>query len=243
MGKAQSDAWQGPLIRLQGIARRYAQGAENTVTALDGVNLDIAAGEFAAIQGASGSGKSTLMHILGLLDRPTAGAYLFKGKDVAGLDDDSLSELRNQAIGFVFQSFYLIPYASTLDNVLMPGLYGPQSQRKLRQRAQELLGLVGLADRATFKPHQLSGGQQQRVALARALVNGPALLLADEPTGQLDSVTSVEIMNLFRRINEQGTTVIVVTHDANVAAYASRCIRVADGRVVDADAVHVVTPE
>jgi putative ABC transport system ATP-binding protein len=232
----------GPLIRLREICKVYRQGApvpetetELAVAALDRVSLDIRAGEYCAIQGASGSGKSTLMHILGLLDRPSSGAYLFKGRDVSKLDDDRLSELRNQAIGFVFQSFYLVPYATALDNALMPGLYGPTPQRVLKQRGMELLRLVGLADRARFKPHQLSGGQQQRVALARALINEPDLLLADEPTGQLDSKTSAEILELFDRINAQGATVVVVTHDEQVAGHARRRIRVKDGRVCDED--------
>jgi len=221
------------LIELRDVSKTYGNDAEQVIRALDRVSLTIQAGEYCAIQGTSGSGKSTLMHVLGLLDRPSAGAYLFKGRDVAGLDDDSRSELRNQAIGFVFQSFYLIPYATALDNVLMPSLYGPKSQRAMRLRAQELLRLVGLADRAHSKPSQLSGGQQQRVALARALVNEPDVLLADEPTGQLDSKTSEEILELFGKINEQGATVIVVTHDENVAAHTKRRIRVRDGRVAE----------
>jgi len=219
------------LIELADVTRTYVMaGIAHTV--LDGVTLAIAAGEFAAIMGSSGSGKSTLLHILGLLDRPTAGHYLFSGRDTGTLDDDALSELRNQAIGFVFQSFYLIPYATALDNVLLPGLYSPTPGQVLRRRAEELLAKVGLADQAGHKPSQLSGGQQQRVALARALINDPDLILADEPTGQLDSGTSAEIMELLASINrDSGKTVIVVTHDQSTAAYAGRQIHVHDGRV------------
>jgi putative ABC transport system ATP-binding protein len=220
-----------PLIVLRDVTRAYVMG-EATHTVLSGVTLDIFPGEFAAIMGPSGSGKSTLLHILGLLDRPTSGSYLFRGRDTGTLSDDDLSALRNQAIGFVFQSFYLVPYATALDNVLLPGLYSDVSGNVLRRRAEELLDKVGLTAQAGHKPSQLSGGQQQRVALARALINDPDLILADEPTGQLDSVTSGEIMDLLADINrDAGKNVIVVTHDAAVAAYASRQILVNDGRV------------
>ncbi len=223
------------LIELDQIGKTYRQPGQDgvTVTALHGIDLRVRKGEFVALQGTSGSGKSTLMHVLGLLDSPTGGRYTLQGRDVGNLDDAARSELRNRLVGFVFQSFYLIPYISTLDNVLLPGLYGPESQRVLRERALSLLALVGLADRTGFRPTQLSGGQQQRVALARALINAPELLLADEPTGQLDSATGVEIMNLLRRINDQGTTVILVTHDDAIAAYARRRVRMEDGRIVD----------
>ncbi|MFP5260224.1 MAG: ABC transporter ATP-binding protein [Acidobacteriota bacterium] len=220
-----------PLIALTDVTRSYDMaGVVHTVLA--GVTLAIAPGEFAAIMGPSGSGKSTLLHILGLLDRPTSGSYRFSGRETATLSDDDLSALRNQAIGFVFQSFYLIPYATALDNVLLPGLYSNTPRAALTRRAMDLLGKVGLADQAGHKPSQLSGGQQQRVAVARALINDPDLILADEPTGQLDSATSAEIMELLAVINrDAGKTVIVVTHEAATAAYARRQILVHDGRV------------
>jgi putative ABC transport system ATP-binding protein len=218
------------VIRLEGIGKTFSQGGA-PVEVLKGISLEIAVGEFIALLGTSGSGKSTLMHILGLLDRPTVGSYLLDGRDVAQLEDDQLSELRNQMVGFIFQSFYLIPYVSARENVMLPGLYSHTPGRKLKARAEELLALVGLADRMEFKPSQLSGGQQQRVAIARALVNDPQVLLADEPTGQLDSKTSVEILELLSDINRQGRTVILVTHDQQTAAYAQRRIVLDDGRI------------
>ncbi|MEL7641143.1 MAG: ABC transporter ATP-binding protein [Solidesulfovibrio sp.] len=221
----------GPFIQLVDITRTYVMG-EASHTVLAGVSLTIEAGEFVAVMGPSGSGKSTLLHILGLLDRPSAGSYRLGGRDTGILSDDDLSRLRNQAIGFVFQSFYLVPYATALDNVLLPGLYSDTPGGLLRRRGEELLARVGLAPQAGHKPSQLSGGQQQRVALARALVNDPDLILADEPTGQLDSTTSAEIMELLATINrDAGKTVIVVTHDTATAAYARRQILVHDGRV------------
>ncbi|WP_279343398.1 ABC transporter ATP-binding protein [Fundidesulfovibrio terrae] len=217
-----------PLISLRDITKHYVQGDMRT-DVLRGVTLDIGSGEFVALQGPSGSGKSTLLHIIGLLDRASSGSYLLGGRDVSRLDDDALSELRNQVIGFVFQSFYLIPYASALDNVMLPGLYSGKPQAELRDRARFLLEQVGLADRMRHKPPQLSGGQQQRVALARAMLSAPDLILADEPTGQLDSKTSAEIMSLFAQVNALGTTVIVVTHDEETASHAKRRILVLDG--------------
>ncbi|AMV73298.1 ABC transporter ATP-binding protein [Desulfuromonas carbonis] len=225
-----SDA--APLILLDQIVRSYRQG-EQEIAVLKGISLNIDPGEFVALQGPSGSGKSTLLHILGLLDRPSGGRYLLQGEDVAGLPDDRLSELRNRTLGFLFQSFYLVPYVSALENVILPGLYGPTPGRQLRQRAEELLVQVGLGDRLHFKPSQLSGGQQQRVALARALVNDPQLLLADEPTGQLDSTTSVEILELLDTIHAQGRTLILVTHDEETAARAQRRIVLHDGLVAN----------
>ena len=220
-----------PLLALRDVTRTYVM-ADVAQTVLSGVTLDVPVGQFAAIMGPSGSGKSTLLYILGLLDRPTSGSYHFNGRDTGVLSDDDLSGLRNQAIGFVFQSFYLIPYASALDNVLLPGLYSDVPRSVLHRRAMELLDRVGLAAQAGHRPSQLSGGQQQRVALARSLINDPDLILADEPTGQLDSGTSAEIMGLLAAINrEGGKTVIVVTHDEATAAYASRQILVHDGRV------------
>ena len=219
-----------PLIRLDDIAKSYSQGDMKTQV-LREITLTIDPGEFVALQGPSGSGKSTLLHIIGLLDRASSGHYYLRGQDVSELKDDALSDLRNRAIGFVFQSFYLIPYATALDNVMLPGLYSNTPQAELRERAQTLLHQVGLTDRMHHKPSQLSGGQQQRVALARAMLNNPDLILADEPTGQLDSNTSAEIMNLFAKINSLGKTIIVVTHDEETASYAKRRVLVLDGTV------------
>ena len=218
------------LIHLEQIDKTYLQG-DLTVEVLRGIDLSVSPGEFIALQGVSGSGKSTLMHILGLLDRPSSGRYLFQGQDVAQLADDRLSELRNRQIGFIFQSFYLVPYVSALENVMLPGLYSATPTRQLQQRAQQLLEQVGLADRMNFRPSQLSGGQQQRVAMARALINDPPLLLADEPTGQLDSTTSAGIMELLREMHHQGRTVILVAHEAEVSAAAERIIVLHDGRI------------
>jgi putative ABC transport system ATP-binding protein len=201
------------------------------VEVLSGISLTIRNGEFVALQGTSGSGKSTLLHLLGLLDSPTGGTYKLLGRDVSGLPDDELSALRNTVLGFVFQSFYLVPYATALENVMLPGMYSDLSQAELHSRALELLEKVGLADRVNFRPANLSGGQQQRVAMARALLNHPRLILADEPTGQLDSTTSAEIMRLFSQVNETGTTIVLVTHDEAVAAKAKRIIHIADGRL------------
>lgn len=199
---------------------------------LKGINLTIESGEFAAIMGPSGSGKTTLMNIIGCLDVPTSGRYFLAGKEVTNLSDDELSTFRNEHIGFVFQNFFLLPYANVLENVMLPTLYrergrGPQPER----RAIEIIKLVGLGDRVKFKPSQLSGGQQQRVALARALVNDPELILADEPTGQLDSRTANEIMKLLQELNERGKTIIVITHDPSTASYAKRTIQIKDGLI------------
>ena len=220
-----------PLMELRGVNRIFLQG-EHSNEVLKPVNLTIGYGEFIAIEGASGSGKSTLLHILGLLDRPSKGEYLVQGRNTAGLSDDDLSDLRNETLGFVFQSFYLIPYATALDNVLLPGTYSRESGRVLKERALHLLDLVGLSDRLDFIPAKLSGGQQQRVAIARALLNEPAVILADEPTGQLDSSTGQEIMELFSSIHQTGTTIILVTHDPKVAAHARRRIHIHDGHIV-----------
>jgi putative ABC transport system ATP-binding protein len=218
---------------MHNISKAYRQ-ADLQIDVLKGVSLDIAMGEFIALQGPSGSGKSTLMHILGLLDRPSSGSYFLEGQDVSGLADDELSAIRNRTVGFIFQVFYLVPYISALENVMLPGLYSRTPTRELRQRAHGLLEQVGLEDRVHFRPNQLSGGQQQRVAIARALVNDPRLLLADEPTGQLDTRTSTEIMNLISQIQEQGRTVVVVTHDEETAGYARRRIRLSDGHLATA---------
>jgi len=229
----------GSLIRIADLRKSYALG-DVTVHALRGVSLDIDEGEFLAIVGASGSGKSTLMNILGLLDRPTTGAYFLAGEDVSGFDRDRRAELRSRKIGFVFQNFSLLPRTTALENVELPLLYGgggiPPKER--HRRSLELLKAVGLGDRAHHTPNQLSGGQQQRVAIARALVNEPELILADEPTGNLDSRTSVEIMEILQRLNrERRISIVLITHEHDIAEYATRVVTVRDGRVVTDQAV------
>jgi len=221
-----------PLCLLEDIRKSFSV-AGSEIEILKGVSLSIEEGEFVAIMGASGSGKTTLMNILGCLDTPTSGRYFFSGKEVSGLSDNELSEIRNETIGFVFQSFYLIPYATVLENVLLPSVYFRGSIEGVRQRAMDILRLMGLEDRARFKPNQLSGGQQQRVAIARALINSPKLILADEPTGELDSKTSKEIMEIFRDMNLSGRTIVIITHDPNIASYAKRVIHIKDGKIVD----------
>jgi putative ABC transport system ATP-binding protein len=222
-----------PLCVLEDVKKTYRIG-EDEVEVLKGINLQVERGEFIAIMGPSGSGKTTLMNIIGCLDIPSSGRYILADKEVTHLSDDELSVLRNEHIGFVFQNFYLLPYATVLENVLLPTLYMEHSKNGLaRKRAREILELVGLSDRAKFKPNQLSGGQQQRVAIARALINNPDLILADEPTGQLDSKTAGEIMDLLSKMNEQGKTVAVITHDAGTAAYARKTLRIRDGLIVD----------
>ena len=222
-----------PLIRVVDLKRSYALG-DVTVHALRGVTLEIAKGSMIAIVGASGSGKSTLMNILGLLDRPTSGQYYLEDQDVSGFDRDRRAELRNHKIGFVFQNFSLLPRTTALENIELPLLYNGRGSRPKQRhdKAMELLRTVGLAERAHHAPNQLSGGQQQRVAIARALVNDPELILADEPTGNLDSRTSVEIMEILQRLNrEHGLTVLLITHEHDIAGYASRVITVRDGRL------------
>jgi ABC-type lipoprotein export system ATPase subunit len=220
-----------PLIELEDVSKVYRTDAGD-VPALRGVTLRIDAGEFVAVVGASGSGKSTLMNVLGFLDRPTGGAYRFEGRDVGRLGRTALAHLRNRKLGFVFQGFNLLQRQSAVENVELPLVYGGVPPRQRRARAMELLKLVGLEARAGHTPNQLSGGQQQRVAIARALVNRPRVLLADEPTGNLDSGTGAEILKEFRRLNqEQGQTVILVTHDPSIAAVAERLVTVRDGRI------------
>jgi putative ABC transport system ATP-binding protein len=221
------------IINLDHIRKVYQTG-EVEVHAVRGVSLTIAAGEFVAIMGSSGSGKSTLMNMIGCLDRPTAGGYHLDGVDVAALNRDELADIRNAKIGFVFQGFNLLSRTSALENVELPMLYVRHSVPRHEQiaRASKALEIVGLAERADHHPNQLSGGQQQRVAIARALVNQPALLLADEPTGNLDSQTSIEIMGVFQKLNDQGITIIMVTHELDIAAYARRNIIMRDGQVV-----------
>jgi putative ABC transport system ATP-binding protein len=221
------------VIQLEDIHKTYHTG-EFEVFAVRGVSLNIEAGEFVALMGASGSGKSTMMNTLGCLDRPTKGRYLLDGIDVSRLDRDELADIRNQKIGFVFQGFNLLSRTSALENVELPMLYTRQRMRgsDQRQRALRALAAVGLGERADHTPNQLSGGQQQRVAIARALANEPALLLADEPTGNLDSRTSIEIMGVFQKLNEQGITIVMVTHELDVAQYTKRMVVMRDGKVV-----------
>lgn len=221
-----------PVCVMENITKTFHLG-EQDLHVLKGINLTIQPGEFTAIMGTSGSGKSTLMNLLGCLDVPTSGRYILTGRDVTQLNDDELSELRNEHIGFVFQSFYLLPYATVLENVLLPTLYREKRKDRARDRAVELLKIVGLEDRMNFRPTQLSGGEQQRVAISRALINDPELLLADEPTGQLDSQTATEIMNVLTQMNRRGKTVVVITHDADIASFARRVIHIRDGVITE----------
>jgi putative ABC transport system ATP-binding protein len=220
------------MIQIEDLTKTYVMG-EETVTALDGVSLSIARGESIAIIGPSGSGKSTLMNILGGLDRPTRGRYRFEGDEVAHFSDDQLADFRNRRIGFVFQSFQLLPRLSALQNVELPMVYSGAAPRARKDRAAELLERVGLGSRMGHRPNQLSGGQQQRVAIARSLANQPDLLLADEPTGALDSATGIEVLALFQKLNTEGLTVVLVTHDRGVADAARRRIAFRDGRVTE----------
>ena len=220
-----------PVIAVRDIEKTYALG-EVKVHALRGVTLDVQPGEFVVLTGPSGSGKSTLMHLLGCLDRPSSGRYLLNGRDVATLDPRALAHVRNREIGFVFQGFNLLPRTTALENVELPMLYGPRVPAAERQaRATEALKAVGLGQRLDHHPNQLSGGQQQRVAIARALVNSPVLLLADEPTGNLDTRTSIEVMGIFQRLNARGLTIVLVTHEMEIAEYGTRIVAFRDGRV------------
>ena len=221
-----------PLIDTRDLVKEYRMG-DNVVRALDGVTLTIDEGEFVAVMGPSGSGKSTFMNLIGCLDGPSAGDYMLAGENVAKLSGDALSRIRNQRIGFVFQQFNLLPRTTAQDNVELPLLYTTLSRAERAAKATRRLAQVGLANRADHQPNQLSGGQQQRVAIARALVNDPLLILADEPTGALDSKTSVEVMALLQELNREGITVVLVTHEADVAAFARRVIHFRDGRVVE----------
>ncbi|WP_109300534.1 ABC transporter ATP-binding protein [Aquimarina sp. AU474] len=221
------------VIEIRNIIRNFQLGQE-TVYVLKGIDLDILRGEYVAIMGPSGSGKSTLMNLLGCLDTPTGGTYILNGNDVSKMTDNELAEIRNNEIGFVFQTFNLLPRTTALDNVALPMIYAGASKKDRTVRAEEVLTDVGLADRMDHKPNQLSGGQRQRVAVGRALVNKPSIILADEPTGNLDSKTSIEIMNLFDEIHAAGNTVIIVTHEEEVATHAHRVIRLRDG-VIESD--------
>lgn len=222
---------QGPVIQVRDVTKTYELGGF-AVRALRGVSTDIERGEYVAIMGPSGSGKSTLMHILGCLDMPTTGSYRINGVDVRGLDEDDLSDLRNRYIGFVFQAFNLIPRTRALANVALPLQYAGMPKGKRLERARTALAMVGLSDRADHLPSELSGGQQQRAAVARALVTNPALILADEPTGNLDSHSTHEVLGVFEHLNRQGRTIVLITHEEEVAAHAKRVIRVRDGRIV-----------
>ena len=225
------EARDGKMIRTEDLGKTYRMGSEE-IHALRGVNLAMERGEYVAIMGPSGSGKSTLMNLIGCLDTPTTGRYWLNGQLVSELHDDDLAQIRNREIGFVFQTFNLLPRATALSNVELPLIYRGVPAADRRELAQRALELVDLADRMSHRPNQLSGGQRQRVAIARALVNNPSIILADEPTGNLDSATGAEILKLFARLHEQGNTMIIVTHEGDVAAHARRILHIRDGQVV-----------
>jgi putative ABC transport system ATP-binding protein len=230
--KKQKKGGASVLIQLTDVVKVYDMGAV-AVLALDGISLEVDKGEYMAIMGPSGSGKSTLMNIIGCLDTPTEGTYRLNGQLVNQMSDDQLARIRNQEIGFVFQTFNLLPRATALENVEVPLIYAGVPRRERHQRAKEMLERVGLGDRLHHQPNELSGGQRQRVAIARALVNNPSLLLADEPTGNLDSRTGAEIMELFDRLNQEGHTIVLVTHEEDIAAHARRIVRLRDGKILD----------
>lgn len=219
------------MLELKNIRKQFQNG-EEIVTALDGVNLSIATNEFVAMMGSSGSGKSTLMNVLGCLDTPNSGQYLLDNQDVASLDDDTLSTIRNRHIGFIFQTFHLLPKLDAIGNVLLPLRYSDVDEHEALARAEALIERVGLSHRKHHRPFEMSGGQRQRVAIARALINQPKVILADEPTGNLDSKTSVEIMQLLTELHQSGQTIVMVTHEEDIAEYAQRVVRMKDGRIL-----------
>lgn len=221
------------IIHLEAIRKNYYMG-RNVIEVLKGISLDIFKNEYVALMGPSGSGKSTLMNILGCLDTPTKGRYILNDNDVSKMDDNSLADIRNKEIGFVFQQFNLLPRLTALENVALPLVYSGMSKKKRNEKAMYVLGLVNLTDRSHHKPNELSGGQSQRVAIARALVNDPSIILADEPTGNLDTKTSYEIMDIFQNIHSQGNTVVLVTHEEDIAGHAHRIVRLRDG-IIESD--------
>ncbi len=221
----------GELIKLSDIKKSFFIDSKE-IQVLRGINLTINQGDFVAIIGASGSGKSTLMNIIGCMDRPSSGKYFLNNRDIFSLTDDELSLIRNEYIGFVFQQFHLISYATALENVILPTIYSRQEQKNIRQRAVELLNMVNMGHRINSRPSQLSGGEQQRVSIARALINNPQIILADEPTGALDSKTSKEIMDIFTALNDRGKTVIIITHESDIAARCKKIIKISDGIIV-----------
>lgn len=225
-----------PIIKIEDLAKTYIMGSEE-VRALKSITTSINKNEYVALMGPSGSGKSTLMNLLGCLDTPSSGSYVLNGSDVSRMDDDELADIRNKEIGFVFQTFNLLPRLTSLENVALPLIYGGKSKSQRTEMAEEALNKVGLSDRMDHKPNELSGGQRQRVAIARAIVNNPALILADEPTGNLDTKTSIEIMSIFERIHDLGNTIILVTHEPDIAEHASRIIRLRDG-LVESDLIN-----
>lgn len=225
-----------PIIEVRDISRVYEVGSE-VIKAIQSISLDVNRNEYIALMGPSGSGKSTLMNILGCLDTPSSGKYILNGKEVDKMLDDQLAEVRNKEIGFVFQTFNLLPRSTALDNVILPLVYAGWSKKDREERGKEVLAQVGLADRMLHKPNELSGGQRQRVAVARALVNNPSIILADEPTGNLDTKTSVEIMGLIEQIHEHGNTIIIVTHEEDIAQHAHRIVRLRDG-LVESDTIN-----
>jgi putative ABC transport system ATP-binding protein len=222
-----------PIIHLETIRKSYFMGKQ-AISVLKGISLDIQKNEYVALMGPSGSGKSTLMNILGCLDSPTAGTYILNGHDVSKMTDDSLADVRNKEIGFVFQQFNLLPRLTALENVALPLVYAGMSKKMRTEVAMEVVKKVGLEDRSHHKPNELSGGQAQRVAIARALVNSPSIILADEPTGNLDTKTSIEIMEIFNKIHDSGNTVVLVTHEEDIANYARRVVRLRDG-IIESD--------
>ncbi len=231
MSAATDGAETVPSIHVEHLTKDYHLG-DNVVHALRGVTLEVCPGEFVAVMGASGSGKSTFMNLIGCLDRPTSGVYLLDGLDVANLMADDLALVRNRKVGFIFQGFNLLPRMTALGNVMLPMIYAGVPHQMMEERALAALAAVGLEDRADHRPSEMSGGQQQRVAIARSLVNGPSIILADEPTGNLDSRTSIEVMAILQKLNAQGITIVLVTHEPDIATYCKRVVRFRDGRVI-----------